>query len=179
MPERDLPNGVRLHWREAGHPAKPPVVWIHGGSIEDSSSMVTDLEPFAEKWCRATERERWEQRMSSTMEEMQAFYDANRNGVYDAGVDVVLGEGQTGDTLVVNATVQVSIPLSGALPFRELFAPALRYATEGYVVLPVTARSWATWPRSFIPPSSASPVRRCSPRRVGCRTARWIWPISS
>ena len=47
MPELTLPNGVRLHWREAGDPAKPPVVWIHGGSIEDSSSMVADLEPFA------------------------------------------------------------------------------------------------------------------------------------
>src|SRR5439155_842522 len=50
---------------------------------------------------------------------VRAFYDANRNGVYDAGVDVVLGEGQTGDALVVNATVQVSIPLSGALLFRD------------------------------------------------------------
>jgi pimeloyl-ACP methyl ester carboxylesterase len=47
MPELSLSNGVRLHWREAGDPAKPPVVWIHGGSIEDSSSMVADLEPFA------------------------------------------------------------------------------------------------------------------------------------
>ena len=47
MPEITLPNGVRLHWREAGDPARPPVVWIHGGSIEDSSSMVADLEPFA------------------------------------------------------------------------------------------------------------------------------------
>jgi hypothetical protein len=34
------------------------------------------LEPFAEKWCRATERERYAVRLSSTMEEMQAFYDA-------------------------------------------------------------------------------------------------------
>src|SRR3989441_3184982 len=47
VPELTLPNGVRLHWREAGDPAKPPVVWTHGGSIEDSSSMVADLEPFA------------------------------------------------------------------------------------------------------------------------------------
>jgi pimeloyl-ACP methyl ester carboxylesterase len=47
MPEVLLPNGVRLHWREAGDPTKPPVVWIHGGSVEDSSSMVADLEPFA------------------------------------------------------------------------------------------------------------------------------------
>jgi len=47
VPEIVLPNGVRLHWREAGDPTKPAVVWIHGGSIEDSSSMVADLEPFA------------------------------------------------------------------------------------------------------------------------------------
>jgi hypothetical protein len=35
-----------------------------------------DLEPFAEKWCLATERERWAQRVSSSIEEMQTFYDA-------------------------------------------------------------------------------------------------------
>jgi len=46
VPERQLPNGVCLSWREAGDPAKPPVVWIHGGSVEDSSFMVADLEPF-------------------------------------------------------------------------------------------------------------------------------------
>jgi pimeloyl-ACP methyl ester carboxylesterase len=47
VPEIVLANGVRLHWREAGELSKPAVVWIHGGSIEDSSSMVADLEPFA------------------------------------------------------------------------------------------------------------------------------------
>jgi 3-oxoadipate enol-lactonase len=46
VPERRLPNGVRLHWREAGDPTKLPIVWIHGGSVEDSSFMVPDLEPF-------------------------------------------------------------------------------------------------------------------------------------
>jgi pimeloyl-ACP methyl ester carboxylesterase len=51
LPEVLLPTGVRLHWREAGlasgPPASPPVVvWIHGGSVEDSSVMVADLEPF-------------------------------------------------------------------------------------------------------------------------------------
>ena len=46
MPEIVLPNGVRLHWREAGDPARPVVVWIHGGSVEDSSLMLPDLEPF-------------------------------------------------------------------------------------------------------------------------------------
>src|SRR5712691_207203 len=49
----------------------------------------------------------------------RAFYDANRNGVYDAGVDLLVGEGQIGDTLAVNATALVSSPLTGALPFRD------------------------------------------------------------
>jgi pimeloyl-ACP methyl ester carboxylesterase len=49
MPERVLPSGVRLHWREAGDPARPPIVWIHGGSVEDSSFMVPDLEPFLDR----------------------------------------------------------------------------------------------------------------------------------
>ena len=35
-----------------------------------------ELEPYAPTWCLATERERFAQRMASTMEEMQAFYDA-------------------------------------------------------------------------------------------------------
>jgi hypothetical protein len=39
-------------------------------------SAFTELEPFAEKWCLATEPERWSTRVSSSMEEMQAFYDA-------------------------------------------------------------------------------------------------------
>lgn len=47
-----LPTGVRLHWREAGDRARPAVVWIHGGSVEDSSFMLADLEPFL-PWIRA------------------------------------------------------------------------------------------------------------------------------
>jgi hypothetical protein len=35
-----------------------------------------DLEPFAATWCLPTEPERWAQRLASTMQEMQAFYDA-------------------------------------------------------------------------------------------------------
>lgn len=35
-----------------------------------------ELEPFAERWCLETEPERWERRLSSSMEEMRAFYDA-------------------------------------------------------------------------------------------------------
>jgi pimeloyl-ACP methyl ester carboxylesterase len=41
-----LSSGVRLHWREAGDPSRPPLVWIHGGSVEDSSVMLPDVEPF-------------------------------------------------------------------------------------------------------------------------------------
>src|SRR5262249_11706172 len=46
MPECLLSNGVRIHWREEGVADGVPVVWIHGGSVEDSSMMVGDLEPF-------------------------------------------------------------------------------------------------------------------------------------
>jgi hypothetical protein len=35
-----------------------------------------DLEPFAATWCLPTERERFAQRMASTMDEIQTFYDA-------------------------------------------------------------------------------------------------------
>jgi len=34
------------------------------------------LEPFASEWCLASEPERYAKRLASTMEEMQAFYDA-------------------------------------------------------------------------------------------------------
>lgn len=35
-----------------------------------------DLEPFAEKWCLATESGRYETRLTNSMDDMQAFYDA-------------------------------------------------------------------------------------------------------
>ena len=36
----------------------------------------SDLEPFARDWCLASEPERYAKRLGSTMDEMQAFYDA-------------------------------------------------------------------------------------------------------
>src|SRR5262245_24344283 len=36
----------------------------------------SDLEPFAETWCLAGEPERYAKRLTSTMDEMQAFYSA-------------------------------------------------------------------------------------------------------
>ena len=38
-------------------------------------SDFADLEPFAE-WALATERARYDRRLASTMDELQAFYDA-------------------------------------------------------------------------------------------------------
>jgi hypothetical protein len=35
-----------------------------------------NLEPFAETWCLATEPERWARRLSTSLDDMQAFYDA-------------------------------------------------------------------------------------------------------
>ena len=43
-----------------------------------------DLEPYAARWSRATEAERWAERMGSTMPAMQAVYDAVLPGVQDA-----------------------------------------------------------------------------------------------
>jgi len=36
----------------------------------------SELEPFAATWCLPTEAERYAQRLASTMDEMQTFYDA-------------------------------------------------------------------------------------------------------
>jgi hypothetical protein len=35
-----------------------------------------DLEPFATKWCVASEPERYAKRLASSMDELQTFYDA-------------------------------------------------------------------------------------------------------
>ena len=36
----------------------------------------SDLEPFVEEWCLDSEPERYAKRVSSSMDELQAFYDA-------------------------------------------------------------------------------------------------------
>lgn len=35
-----------------------------------------NLEPFARDWCLATEQERYDRRLSASMDELQSFYDA-------------------------------------------------------------------------------------------------------
>jgi hypothetical protein len=39
-------------------------------------SAFAELESYAQIWCLATETERWNARVASTMPEMRAFYDA-------------------------------------------------------------------------------------------------------
>jgi len=39
-------------------------------------SEFADLEPYAPTWCLPSERERYAQRLASTMTDMQQFYDA-------------------------------------------------------------------------------------------------------
>ncbi len=46
-------------------------------------SEFADLEPFAD-WALPTERERYAKRLASTMDEMQAFYDAALPRLEDA-----------------------------------------------------------------------------------------------
>jgi hypothetical protein len=43
-----------------------------------------DLEPFAAKWCLDTETERYATRSATSMDELQAFYDAMKPRVADA-----------------------------------------------------------------------------------------------
>lgn len=43
-----------------------------------------DLELFASKWCLSAEPERWAQRLVTSMDDMQAFYDACFPRVEDA-----------------------------------------------------------------------------------------------
>jgi hypothetical protein len=39
-------------------------------------SAFAELEQFAQIWCLATEHERWNKRLASSMAEMREFYDA-------------------------------------------------------------------------------------------------------
>ena len=53
-------------------------------SVATLPSQFSDLEPYAETWCLPSERQRFAQRMASTMDEMQAFYDAAFPRIEDA-----------------------------------------------------------------------------------------------
>ena len=114
MPERQLSNGVCLHWREAGNPAKPPVVWIHGGSVEDSSFMVSDLEPFFGR-VRALFPDTRGHGLSSTFERVEDY------GYPQKAEDVLLWL----DALGIERAVWGGASMGGALSlWAAIHAPA-------------------------------------------------------
>ena len=114
MPERQLSNGVCLHWREAGNPAKPPVVWIHSGSVEDSSFMVSDLEPFFGR-VRALFPDTRGHGLSSTFERVEDY------GYPQKAEDVLLWL----DALGIERAVWGGASMGGALSlWAAIHAPA-------------------------------------------------------
>ena len=56
------------------------------------------------------------------------------------------------DTVTVPGAVDAWISLSrrfGRLPFADLFEPAIRYATDGFLVTPITAAKWSAAPALY------------------------------
>jgi hypothetical protein len=79
--------------------------------------QFAELEPFTEAWCRPTERERYGQRMVSTIGEMQAFYDAVVPRADDAMIYLdqlpldALPEEATNLLQLLYSMIQVSFPV--------------------------------------------------------------------
>ena len=48
-----------------------------------------------------------------------AFYDSNRNGLFDNGIDDLLGQSRTTNTLETGATENIAFQINGRLPFRD------------------------------------------------------------
>jgi len=99
-----------------------------------------DLEPFAEAWCLPTEPERQSKRFSSTMAEMQEFYDVIAPRAEDliAHLDTFSLDGlpvqETNLLHLVYSMIQVSFPVecwfqarvpdTGSAAFDCVFEPA-------------------------------------------------------
>lgn len=49
MPKCQISSDVEVYWIEEGDPSGSPIVWIHGGSVEESSHAISDMEPY---WSR-------------------------------------------------------------------------------------------------------------------------------
>ena len=103
-------------------------------------SEFADLEPFAD-WAIPTEKARYDKRVASTMEELQAFYDAAFPRL-EAGVEYLKGidldgisDEDTRLTWLFASLVTVSFPVevwrqprvpdSGASAFDAVFEPAI------------------------------------------------------
>jgi hypothetical protein len=99
-----------------------------------------DLEPFTD-WCLATEAERYAKRLGSSMDEMQAFYDAafprleaamahldalDLNDLPDdAGQLLLLCYSLINVTFPVEVWRQPRVPDSGAASMDAVFEPAV------------------------------------------------------
>jgi hypothetical protein len=100
----------------------------------------SDLEPFA-AWCLPTEAERYARRLSSSMEEMQAFYDAAFPRLEeilsyldqlelddlppDAGRLLLLCYSLTNVSFPVEVWRQARVPDSGAATMDAVIEPAV------------------------------------------------------
>jgi hypothetical protein len=76
-----------------------------------------ELEPYAVKWCLATEPERYAERMASTMDEMQAFYETGMPRIRDAMTYLDrfplddLGSRELNLLRIVYSLIMVSLPV--------------------------------------------------------------------
>jgi hypothetical protein len=99
-----------------------------------------DLEPYSQ-WCLATEADRYAKRLASTMEEMQAFYDAAFPRLEevlgyldrleldalpeDAGRLLMLCYSLINVSFPVEVWRQARVPDSGAASMDEVIEPAV------------------------------------------------------
>ncbi len=80
------------------------------------------------------------------------------------------------DSITMPGAVSQWVALSekfGALPFAKLFAPAVHYASEGFLVSPITAASWAR--QAEMLKDQGDFVRDFTPAgRAPCAGEKWI-----
>ncbi|MGD9171753.1 MAG: carboxypeptidase regulatory-like domain-containing protein, partial [Candidatus Thiodiazotropha sp.] len=62
-----------------------------------------------------------------------AFYDNDKNGAYDAEVDILLGNATTLTALNVGANEAVEIPVSGVLPYRDAYIKVWADSIQGVI----------------------------------------------
>jgi len=98
-------------------------------------SEFSDLEPFATQWCLATERERYAERLSSSMDELQAFYDS------------------------IFPRIQEAIAFCDESPLREMPADALNLLRMIYSFV-VVSFSVELWRQPYVPDTSGTSFDR-------------------
>ena len=89
----------------------------------------SDLEPFAAAWCIAHEPDRYAKRLASTMDEIQAFYDA----VFPHAYSFEQGMMHPGNTPGLG--VDLDEALAASFPYAPAYLPTAR-------LLDGTVHSW-------------------------------------